>query len=105
MIYGLTTLSAQAASPERLNSLVRQYWHIENGLHYRRGKSLHEDALRTSDPGLAQNMATLNNLIVGLVLQQGWRYLLRPDVITVAVWRMPSNSFSAHPADFVKALP
>jgi predicted transposase YbfD/YdcC len=75
VVYGLTSLSAQASSPERLNSLVRQYWRIENSLHYRRDKSLHEDATRMSDPSLAQNMATLNNLIVGLVLQQGWRYL------------------------------
>lgn len=75
MVYGLTSLPALAASPARLNSLVRQYWGIENGLHYRRDKSLHEDATRMTDPSLAQNMATLNNLIVGLVLQQGWRYL------------------------------
>jgi predicted transposase YbfD/YdcC len=87
VIYGLTSLSAQAASAERLNGLVRQYWGIENGLHYRRDKSLHEDAIRMSDPNSAQNMATHNNLIVALVLQHGWRYLP-----------------TAHPADFVKAL-
>jgi predicted transposase YbfD/YdcC len=75
VVYGLTSLSAQAASAERLNRLVRQYWHIENGLHYRRDKTLHEDATRMSNPCLAQNMATLNNLIIALVLRQGWRYL------------------------------
>lgn len=74
-VYGLTSLSAAEASPKRLLSLVRQYWGIENGLHYRRDKSLHEDATRMRNANLAQNLATLNNLVVGLVLTQGWRYL------------------------------
>ena len=75
IVYGLTSLSATKAPPKRLMSLVRQYWGIENGLHYRRDKSLHEDATRMTNAKLAHNMATLNNLIVGLVLTQGWRYL------------------------------
>jgi predicted transposase YbfD/YdcC len=75
VVYGLTSLSATQATPKRLLSLVRQYWGIENGLHYRRDQSLHEDATRIGNPSLAQNMATLNNLIVGLVLTNGWRYL------------------------------
>jgi predicted transposase YbfD/YdcC len=75
VVYGLTSLSANAAPPKRLLRLVRQYWGIENGLHYRRDKSLHEDSLRMSNPNLAHNMATLNNLIVGLVLTSGWRYV------------------------------
>lgn len=74
-VYGITSLTAAEASAQRLNTLVRQYWGIENGLHYRRDQSLHEDATRISDPKLAQNLATLNNLIVGLVRQHGWRYL------------------------------
>jgi predicted transposase YbfD/YdcC len=75
IVYGLTSLSAAEASPKRLLSLVRQYWGIENGLHYRRDKSLHEDATRMRNANLAQNLATLNNLVVGLVLTHGWRYL------------------------------
>ena len=75
VVYGLTSLSADKASPKRLLSLTRQYWGIENGLHYRRDKSLHEDATRMCNPKLAQNLAALNNLVVGLVLTRGWRYL------------------------------
>lgn len=75
VVYGLTSLSADEASPKRLLSLTRQYWGIENGLHYRRDKSLHEDAIRMCNPNLAQNLAALNNLVVGLVLTRGWRYL------------------------------
>lgn len=75
IVYGVTSLTQQKADANRLNHLVRQYWDIENGLHYRRDKSLHEDATRMRNPLLAQNMATLNNLIVGLVKHHGWRYL------------------------------
>jgi hypothetical protein len=41
--YGLTSLPAAAASPERLLALVRGQWAIENGLHYRRDATLRED--------------------------------------------------------------
>jgi predicted transposase YbfD/YdcC len=66
VVYGITSLAPNVAAPERLLSLVRQYWGIENGLHYRRDKSLREDATRMRNPNLAQNMAALNNLIIGL---------------------------------------
>jgi predicted transposase YbfD/YdcC len=75
VVYGLTSLSAEKAPPKRLLSLIRQYWGIENGLHYRRDKSLHEDATRMRNANLAQNLAALNNLVIGLVLTHGWRCL------------------------------
>jgi predicted transposase YbfD/YdcC len=76
-VYGITSLTAKKADAKRLNSLVRQYWGIENGLHYRRDRSLLEDATRMRNRNQAQNLAALNNLVVGLVLQQGWDYLPR----------------------------
>ena len=75
VVYGLTSLSADQAPPKRLLSLVRHYWGIENGLHYRRDKSLHEDATRMRNANQAQNLAAINNLVVGLLLAQGWRSL------------------------------
>ncbi len=75
VVYGITSLTTQQASPKRLIGLTRQYWGIENGLHYRRDKSLHEDATRMRNKNQAQNLAAINNLVVGLVLGQGWRYL------------------------------
>lgn len=72
VLYGVTSLSANQASPKRLLGLIRQYWGIENGLHYRRDKSLHEDATRISNPNQAQNLAALNNLVIGLLAAQGW---------------------------------
>lgn len=75
VVYGITSLTPQQADPARLNQLVRSYWQIENGLHYRRDKSLREDATHFSNKSLAQNFATLNNLVVALVRRSGWRYL------------------------------
>jgi len=75
VVYGLTSMSRQQADAARLLTLVRAYWGIENGLHYRRDTTLHEDATRMTHPALAQAMAALNNLVIGLISQQGWRYL------------------------------
>lgn len=75
VVYGVTSLSVHKADARRLLGLVRHYWGIENGLHYRRDKSLHEDATRMRNRNQAQNLAALNNLVVALVLRQGWRYL------------------------------
>ena len=35
VVYGLTSLSTEQASPKKLLALIRQYWAIETGLHYR----------------------------------------------------------------------
>lgn len=46
--YGVTSLPAHLASPQRLLALSRAHWGIENGLHYRRDATLHEDQARRS---------------------------------------------------------
>ena len=73
--YGLTSLTSQEAGPERLLTMTRSYWGIENGLHYRRGKTLREDITRMTHTRFAEAMAILNNLVLGLILQGRWRYL------------------------------
>jgi predicted transposase YbfD/YdcC len=75
VVYGLTALTAQEAGPERLLALMRDYWGIENGLHYRRDVTLHEDATRLLAPRLAEVMALINNLVIGLTLHEGWKNL------------------------------
>ena len=77
VVYGLTSLSSQEASPERLLSLVRQYWGIESGLHYRRDVTLHEDATRLMVANSGHNMAILNNLVIGICLQNGFHNLAK----------------------------
>jgi predicted transposase YbfD/YdcC len=68
IVYGLTDLSPQQASPARLLALSRDYWGIENGLHYRRDVTLHEDATRLTVKQAGHNMAILNNIFLGLCL-------------------------------------
>jgi len=65
------------AGLERLLEINRDYGGIENGLHYRRDKTLREDATRMSNPTLAEAAAILNNLVIGLAIHQGWRNLLQ----------------------------
>jgi predicted transposase YbfD/YdcC len=73
VVYGLTSLSSQKASPKRLLQLVRGYWGIENGLHYRRDVTLREDATRTTVGHTGHNLAILNNLVIALCLSHGYR--------------------------------
>ena len=66
IVYGITSLSPEHSSAEQILDHTRSYWGIENGLHYRRDKTLREDAIRMSDDNQAEVMAVLNNFIVGL---------------------------------------
>jgi predicted transposase YbfD/YdcC len=69
--YGLTSLPAAVASPERLLALVRGQWGIENGLHYRRDMTLREDHSQLRMGHAPHLLAILNNTVVGLVARQG----------------------------------
>ncbi len=71
-VYGLTSLRRQEADAQALLGYTRGYWGIENGLHYRRDKTFREDAMRTANPTLAQIMAAINNLAIGLLSRQKW---------------------------------
>ena len=68
--YGVTSLTAQKAYPAQLLRIVRGHWGIENGLHYRRDDTLHEDRCRLKGQG-AHAMAVINNLVLGLLLRRG----------------------------------
>jgi predicted transposase YbfD/YdcC len=68
--YGLTSLTAQEASPKRLLKIVRSEWGIENGLHYRRDVTFHEDQTRMTVKRLGRVMATINNLVISLINSQ-----------------------------------
>jgi len=56
-----------------LLQLVRDYWGIENGLHYRRDVTLREDATRVTVGHTGYNLAIVNNLVIGLGLSNGYR--------------------------------
>jgi len=69
--YGVTSLTTLKASPARLLQVNRGHWGVENGLHYRRDVTLHEDAGQTTTPALGHTMAALNNLVIGLTIGRG----------------------------------
>jgi predicted transposase YbfD/YdcC len=75
--YGLTSLSRQKASPKRLLEIVRSEWGIENGLHYRRDVTFHEDDTRMTHKSVGRAMATINNLVASLLSIQGFRNFAR----------------------------
>lgn len=71
-VFGLTSLSPLKATARQLLDYIRNYWGIENGLHYRRDKTLQEDDTRMKHPLQAEAMAVLNNFIVGFSQQHGF---------------------------------
>lgn len=87
--YGFTSLARDKITPDKLLEMTRSYWGIENGLHYRRDVTLNEDRARMTKGNLAQAMACLNNLVIGLLIGKlNYRYL--PDA---------RRYFDAHPAN------
>jgi predicted transposase YbfD/YdcC len=77
VVYGLTSLQPHEASAKRLLALNRDYRGIENGLHYRRDVTLHEDATRLTVGKSGQNLAILNNLVICLFAQAGFGNLAK----------------------------
>ncbi len=75
IVYGVTSLSAEDTSPEQLLHMLRSYWGIESGLHYRRDVSLHEDQTRFKRHSAAQTMAIINNLVLGLIAQSDFLFV------------------------------
>jgi predicted transposase YbfD/YdcC len=73
--YGITSLTATEAGAQRLLGLVRAHWQIETGLHYRRDQTLREDWCQVRRGTAPHVLATLNNLVIGLVLRRGERNL------------------------------
>lgn len=67
VIFGMTSLSQEQCPPDKLLALIRSHWHIENRLHYVRDVSFHEDASRIRHAKRQRLLATLNNLVIGLI--------------------------------------
>jgi len=67
VVFGMTSLSKAQCSPQTLMRFVRTHWHIENRLHYVRDVTFHEDACRIRHTKRQRLLATLNNLVIGLI--------------------------------------
>ena len=74
-IYGITSLSAEQASPAQLLEMLRSYWRIENSLHYPRDVTLHEDQTRFKNHSAAHNMAIINNLVLSLIAKSDFPFV------------------------------
>ena len=89
VVYGLTSLTREEITPDKLLHMTRFYWGIENGLHYRRDVTLLEDRTRMTKGNMGQAMASINNLILGILLaKKNYPYL-----------PAARRYFSAHPAE------
>lgn len=93
VIYGITSLSADQASPQKLLCMLRSYWQIENRLHYCRDVTLHEDSTRFKQRNAAHIMAIINNLVLALIAKT--HYHLVPPA---------RRFFAAHPDQALSLL-
>lgn len=71
--FGITSLSRQKITPERLLAFRRAHWGIETGLHYRRDVTFKEDATRMTIGHTGKVMASINNLVIALIHQANFQ--------------------------------
>ena len=75
IVYGVTSLAAEQASPLQLLQMLRSYWHIENSLHYSRDVTLREDQTRFKTHSAAHCMAIINNLVLAIIAKTGFPFV------------------------------
>lgn len=71
VVYGVTSLSPQRATPGRLLELVRGHWQIENKSHWVRDVTFDEDRSQVRCGNIPQCMAALRNTAIGLLRWAG----------------------------------
>lgn len=69
--YGITSLTPEQASPERLLGLNRMHWGIENSLHWVRDETFGEDRSQIRTGNAPRVMATLRNLAITILRRCG----------------------------------
>jgi len=71
VVYGVTSLSSERATPGRLLDLVRGHWGIENKSHWVRDVTFDEDRSQVRCGSIPQVMAALRNTTIGLLRWAG----------------------------------
>ena len=71
MAYGITSLPRQLADAERLLSLCRGHWGIENSLFHVRDVTFGEDLCRVHSGAAPQVLAAVRNAIISLLNAAG----------------------------------
>lgn len=77
VIYGVTSLPPNRATPERLLKLVRGHWAIENRSHWVRDVTFDEDRSQVRSGHIPQVMAALRNTTIGLLRWAGYRNIAK----------------------------
>ena len=72
VVYGVTSLRPERATPERLLTLVRGQGEIENKSHWVRDVTFDEDRSQVRCGNLPQVMAALRNTAIGLLRSAGY---------------------------------
>jgi hypothetical protein len=70
-VYGLTSLTPQKATPQRLLDLGRGHWSIENRLHWVRDVTFDEDRSQVRKFAGPQVMASIRNMAISLLRMAG----------------------------------
>jgi predicted transposase YbfD/YdcC len=70
-------LLSQALSPDRLNTVVRSHWQIENRLHWRLDVVMNEDQDRTRIGHGPENLAVLRHMALNAMQKEGSKGSLR----------------------------
>ena len=72
VVYGVTSLCPERATPECLLTLVRGQWQIENKSHWVRDVTFDEDRSQVRCGNIPQVMAALRNTAIGLLRGAGY---------------------------------
>ena len=75
VVYGVTSLSPERATPGRLLALVRGQWQIENQSHWVRDVTFDEDRSQVRCGNIPQVMAALRNTVIGVLRCAGYTNL------------------------------
>ena len=67
VVYGVTSLNPERATPGRVLDLVRGHWHVENKLHWVRDVTFDEDRSQVRCGSIPQVMAAFRNTVIGLM--------------------------------------
>jgi predicted transposase YbfD/YdcC len=71
VVYGVTSLRPERATPQRLLELVRGHWGIEHKSHWVRDVTFDEDRSQVRCGHIPQMMAALRNTAIGLLRWAG----------------------------------
>ena len=71
VVYGVTSLRPERATPGRLLALVRGHWQIENKSHWVRDVTFDEDRSQVRCGNIPRIMAALRNTVIGLLRWAG----------------------------------